>query len=97
VSAQTEIESLIAETQQKYNVSPSANTRADLLGREAFRGLVILAKHIDAISERLEGINPNVGEGSVDFAAEFADLRKQLKKLAKPIENLPKMIKKAHK
>ena len=74
MSAQTEIESLIEELQRSYNASPDATNRADLLGREALKGLVILAKHIDDITERVDGINSKDGEQSTDVSARESDL-----------------------
>jgi methyl-accepting chemotaxis protein len=70
VSAQGEIESLIEAVQRNYDASPSVIARGDLLGREAFRGLATLAKHIDAISERINGIDTKAVEESTNGQGE---------------------------
>jgi len=73
VSAQAEIDSLIEAIQRGYNASPNATMRADLLGREALKGLVILAGHIDEISERVVEINARADKERTDISAKGPD------------------------
>jgi hypothetical protein len=86
MSAEDEIDSLLDRTEADYNVAGTTTKRADVLGRAAISGLFILARHIDAIPERVAGIAVEIGEDSVDVHAELADLRKQIKKLAKAVK-----------
>jgi hypothetical protein len=86
MSAEDEIESLLDRTEGAYALANTTIKRADVLGRAAVSGLVILARQIDAIPERVAGIASEIGEDSVDVHAELADLRKQIKKLAKAVK-----------
>lgn len=70
MSAQDEIESLIGAVQRSYDASPSVITRGDLLGREAFRGLATLAKHIDDIAEKINGADAKAVEESTNGQGE---------------------------
>lgn len=74
MSAQGEIQSLIEAAQRSYDISPSITARTDLLGREAFRGLTTLAKHIDAILEKVDGITAKASEESTNSHTEQTDL-----------------------
>lgn len=86
MSARAEIDALIDRTDRDTSGSSSNIKQANLVGEAAFAGLLILAKHIDALSERLDGLDPKLDKDSVDVNAELADFRGQLKKLTKAVK-----------
>ena len=63
MTARTDIDALIKKADAEYSTLPK-DSRTDFAGFTAMGGLTILAKHIDALSARLDALEQRLsGEG----------------------------------
>ena len=61
----------------------------DFAGVTAMAGLTILARHLDALEERLDRIDPPTGEAQVDLGAQVAELRQLVEELTALVKRGP--------
>jgi methyl-accepting chemotaxis protein len=71
--------------------------QADLLRRATLSSLVIFAKHIDEISERVERLSERVDETSPEVSKRSNDVQAELENLRRQMKHLTKAVKKARK
>jgi hypothetical protein len=79
-SAQDDIAALIARADTEYPTLDKGR-RVDFAGVTAMAGLTILARHLDALKEQLDRIDPPTGEGHVDLGSQVAELRQLVEEL----------------
>ncbi len=79
MTAQSDIEALIHRADAQYR-TVEKEKRADFAGVTAMTGLTILARHIDALKERLDGLSRTGGPDGI--GQDVADLRRAVEDLA---------------
>jgi hypothetical protein len=87
-SARDDIAALIARADTEYPTLDKGQ-RVDFAGVTAMAGLTILARHLDALEERLDRIDPPTGEGQVDLGAQVAELRQLVEELTALVKRGP--------
>ncbi len=87
-SAQDDIAALIARADTEYPTLDKGQ-RVDFAGVTAMAGLTILARHLDALEERLGRVDPPRREGQVDLGPEVAELRQLVEELTALVRRGP--------
>ncbi|MGD0394537.1 MAG: hypothetical protein ABSC41_18065 [Acidimicrobiales bacterium] len=82
MTAHSDIEALIHRADAQYR-TVEKEKRAEFAGVTAMTGLTILARHIDAIVERLDGSGRTVAPAGVE--QDVADLRRAVEDLARKL------------
>ncbi len=83
-SAQDDIAALIARADAEYPTLDKGK-RVDFAGVTAMAGLTILARHLDALEERLDQIDPPTGEGQDALGSQVAELRQLVEELTSQV------------
>ncbi len=78
MTAQSDIEALIHRADAEYR-TVERGKRAEFAGVTAMTGLTILARYIDALADRLDGLDRTGTPGGVEAAV--ADLRRAVEGL----------------
>jgi hypothetical protein len=91
-SAQDDIAALIARADTEYPTLDKGR-RVDFAGVTAMAGLTILARHLDALNERLDRIDAPTGEGQVDLGSQVAELRQLVEALTAQVNQGPEPAK----
>jgi hypothetical protein len=86
MSAYAEIDSIIDRAEAAYETTDNPIKHTDITANAALAGLLVLAKQIDAISERVDAFDPKAGAETFGVRAELSDLCDQVKKLTKAIK-----------
>jgi hypothetical protein len=81
MTAAADIDALIRRADDEIR-KVEKDKRGDFAGVTAMAGLTILARHIDALAARIDGLAPDPSDGPVDLRAELADLRLRIEMLA---------------
>jgi hypothetical protein len=81
MTAQADIDALIRKADAEFKTADK-DRRKDFAGFTAMAGLTILAKHVDALAERLDRACPDRSEYPVDVRAELAELRQKIENLS---------------
>jgi hypothetical protein len=85
MTAAADIEALIRRADnERRNVDK--DQRADFAGITAMAGLTILAKHVDALTAKIDSLAAARANGPVDVQTELADLRRRFETLATDLE-----------
>jgi hypothetical protein len=87
-SAQEDIAALIARADTEYPTLDKGR-RVDFAGVTAMAGLTILARHLDALKERLDRIDPPAGEGHIDLGPQVNELRQLVEELTARVDQGP--------
>jgi hypothetical protein len=90
MSAYAEINSIIDRAETAHEAADTSTRRTDISANAALAGLLVLAKQIDAISERVDALDPKAGADTIDIRAELSELCGQVKKLTKAIKKANK-------
>jgi hypothetical protein len=78
MTAKADIDALIARADAEFATTRNKAAQAENLGIQALSGLGVLAGWIDALAERLDGLDPNRVGDSGAVRAELAELRDQI-------------------
>ena len=84
MSARSDIDALIAKADVEFRTTEKSK-RTDFAGVTAMAGLTILARHIDALVDRLDGIERSRTGDSSDPGADLAELRRTLGELSERV------------
>jgi hypothetical protein len=85
MTAAEDIDALIHRADDEFR-KVEKDKRGDFAGVTAMAGLTILARHIDALADRIDGRAPDRTEGPGDVRTELADLRRRIEKVADDLE-----------
>jgi hypothetical protein len=81
MTAAADIDALIRRADDEIR-KVEKDKRGDFAGVTAMAGLTILARHIDALAARIDGLVPDPNDGPVDLRAELVSLRLKIETLA---------------
>jgi hypothetical protein len=84
MTAAADIDALIRRADDEIR-KVEKDKRGDFAGVTAMAGLTILARHIDALATRIDGLVTDPNDGPVDPKAELADLRLKIEMLAEDL------------